>query len=277
MQLGTKHKVRAIVLTILVFTLIVAILLWVKFRTPIPPYPEGGGGPGMGLEVNLGSDIENPSLGKTEENIKMPDFKPASQPEQEEEKIATQDIENEEVIAPPVNKVKTKIEPKKINSPEVKPVTQPQPIVNQKALFKSSKNTVSNDGQAGEKGSPNGTPGSSTYIGDGTGSGNGQGGGKGNGVGPGIGDGVSFSLDGRIPSYLDVPKENFTEQGKVVVEITVDREGKVISATPGVKGSTTLDDYLLQVAKKAALQSKFNRKPNATIQKGTITYRFVLQ
>lgn len=89
--------------------------------------------------------------------------------------------------------------------------------------------------------------------------------------------GVSFSLDGRNPQVLPKPEYQFQEEGKVVVEIKVNQQGKVISAIPGVKGSSTLDSYLLKVAKKAALRSSFNRDPNApNVQKGTITYFFKL-
>ncbi len=91
------------------------------------------------------------------------------------------------------------------------------------------------------------------------------------------GDGISFSLAGRNPQVLPKPEYQFQKEGKVVVEIKVNQEGKVITAIPGVKGSSTLDSYLLKVAKKAALRSSFNRDPNApNVQKGTITYYFKL-
>ena len=76
-----------------------------------------------------------------------------------------------------------------------------------------------------------------------------------------------------------MPKPDFNNQaeGKVVVEITVDKNGKVINAIPGKKGTTTMDEDLWDAAKRAALQSKFDKKPDATVQKGTISYHFVLQ
>ncbi len=94
----------------------------------------------------------------------------------------------------------------------------------------------------------------------------------------GGGNGISYSLAGRKPLKLPVPEYNYQKEGIVVVEVTVDRNGKVTKAIPGVKGSTTLDDYLLSVAKKAALASRFDRKPDApAYQKGTITYHFILR
>lgn len=95
----------------------------------------------------------------------------------------------------------------------------------------------------------------------------------------GLGDeGISFSLEGRTPQSLPKPEYNYQVEGAVVVEVTVDRNGNVTSANPGVKGSTTLNEHLMAAAKKAALAAKFDRKPDApAFQKGTITYHFMLQ
>jgi hypothetical protein len=63
-----------------------------------------------------------------------------------------------------------------------------------------------------------------------------------------------------------------------MVEISVDRSGIVIQAIPGTKGSTTLDEYLLKVARDAALKARFDPKSDApAVQKGTITYNFILR
>ncbi len=117
----------------------------------------------------------------------------------------------------------------------------------------------------GNQGSPDGTPGANQF---------GQGGGFGNGTG----NGPSFSLSGR--SALSLPKPEFpgNEAGIVVVEITVNKFGKVTEALPGVKGSKTINYNLLQAARKAALSASFNPDDKAPeFQKGTITYHFKLQ
>jgi len=95
----------------------------------------------------------------------------------------------------------------------------------------------------------------------------------------GLGDeGISFSLEGRTPQSLPKPEYNYQVEGIVVVEVTVDRNGNVTTANPGVKGSTTLNEHLMAAAKKAAMAAKFDRKPDApAFQKGTITYHFMLQ
>lgn len=90
--------------------------------------------------------------------------------------------------------------------------------------------------------------------------------------------GISYSLTGRNPLILPKPEYNYQVEGKVVVEVTVNQNGKVTQAVPGVKNSTTLDDNLLKAAKEAALNAVFDVKTNApAFQKGTITYLFKLQ
>ena len=77
-----------------------------------------------------------------------------------------------------------------------------------------------------------------------------------------------------------LPKPDYTvnKSGKVVVKISVDQYGSVVSATPGITGTTVQDKVLWEAAKKAALEAKFNLSSSApTIQEGTITYIFRLK
>ena len=287
MHLGRQHKIYAAIRTIIVFTILVLLLLWIHFRTPIPPYPEGGGGPGMGLEVNLGSSDQGMGDNQQSEPVNMPNFTPPPPADQESEKLLTQDNDENESIDASIKKEEVKKEPKKIHhkkteepkkiKPDKAKETAETPVLNQKALFKAQKSSnEGTTGQTGDQGNPNGIPGSPLYKGGGNGAGGGTGGGSGTGTGTGAGPGISSNLEARVV-FLQNPDYNSQTEGKVVVEITVDKDGRVTNAVPGVKGSTTLDDYLLQVAKTAAQQSKFSRKPDATVQKGTITYRFLLQ
>jgi colicin import membrane protein len=117
-------------------------------------------------------------------------------------------------------------------------------------------------GGKGNQGVPEGTPGVRNY---------GPGGGNGNTV-------ASASLAGRVNQLLPLPIYDYQGEGTVVVEVTVNKAGTVIKAIPGVKGSTTLDQYLLKVAKEAAFKAKFDNNPNAPeIQVGQITYIFKLK
>jgi TonB family protein len=100
---------------------------------------------------------------------------------------------------------------------------------------------------------------------------------RGDGGGTGT-QGISYSLGGRGSSKLPQPEYKYQGEGRVVVEVSVDRQGKVVQAIPGKNGSTTLDEYLLKVAKDAALKAEFESSAEApAIQKGTITYNFKLK
>jgi len=80
--------------------------------------------------------------------------------------------------------------------------------------------------------------------------------------------GISYSLEGRGSVDIPLPKYDYQEGGKVVVEVSVDRSGVVVTATPGKNGSTTLNEYLLKVAKDAAMKARFQVKQDApAIQK----------
>ncbi len=97
--------------------------------------------------------------------------------------------------------------------------------------------------------------------------------------GSGLGSqGNSFSLAGRsLVGSLPKPVYNIQEEGTVVVEIIVDKYGKVTGANVIMKGTTIQNTTLWNVAKDAALKARFNENPAATaVQKGTITYHFRL-
>lgn len=77
---------------------------------------------------------------------------------------------------------------------------------------------------------------------------------------------------------LHKPSYDSKEQGRVVVTIRVDRQGNVVSASPGAKGTNVSDQKLWDVARDAALRSRFASDPNAPDQQvGTITYNFIRQ
>lgn len=98
-------------------------------------------------------------------------------------------------------------------------------------------------------------------------------------TGSGLGkSGNSFSLAGRsLVGSLPEPNYNVQDEGTVVVEIVVDKNGRVIAATPKLKGSTTQNPQLWKVAKEAALKARFNTDSKASEKQiGSITYHFRL-
>jgi protein TonB len=88
--------------------------------------------------------------------------------------------------------------------------------------------------------------------------------------------GVSFDLEGRGSIFLQKPIFDPPVEGKIIVTIIVERQGKVIFASAGSKGTTISDYKLRQQAENAARKSLFAPDKNApTEQRGTITYVFV--
>jgi hypothetical protein len=114
--------------------------------------------------------------------------------------------------------------------------------------------------------------GKDTSAEEGKGSGNRSGGEQGTGSGTGSG----FNLHGRSAKFLPVPDYTEQEQGIVVVDFWVDRNGNVTKAIAGSRGTTTSNTSLWEKAQQAALQAKFSVNNNAPKeQKGTITYNFI--
>jgi TonB family protein len=276
--------------TIIVHAIIFIILL-LQFKTPIPPYPDGGGGSGNGIELNLGfSDVgsgstplEMPTIAEVAKPVAVAEPKP------DKGKLVTQDMEDvpkikEQDLAEP-KKIKKETKKMVAETPvkTVKKETPKEPVLNQHALYKGSKTSAEGtDKTPGDKGDPNGTLGAKAFGGKngsggtGGGTGGGDGTGKGNGIGPGMG--IFANLKDRTPMSLPKPEYKHQVEGTVVVDVVVDKEGKVTQATSGAKGSNTADESLWEAAKQAALQARFDKKSDAaTFQKGTITYRFRLQ
>jgi periplasmic protein TonB len=98
-----------------------------------------------------------------------------------------------------------------------------------------------------------------------------------NGENSGPSNGIGFELGGRGKVSFKKPENPTQEDGTVVVDIIVDKYGKVIKAIPGARGSSTTNPILYQKAKEAALLAKFTQKLDAPAdQKGTMTFIFIL-
>lgn len=255
--------------------IILLILLFFLIYTPVPVSSGGGILIDFGNTEAAGGEFE-PVMSEP-----LPDA--AQQPvadNENEEEVMTQDFEEAPAV---VKKPEKKTEVKK---PVTKPVeTKPKvaekpketkPQVNTKALYSGKGEATKEDSKSqgiykgdGNQGSVDGTPGADSY-GDGSGAGSGT----------GLGIQVGGGLENRKILALPKPEFRVQREGKVVVEVTVNRDGKVISADPGKKGSTTMDAELLAAARKAALLSKFAVQENAQsfqTQTGTITYHFKLE
>jgi len=70
-------------------------------------------------------------------------------------------------------------------------------------------------------------------------------------------DKKQYGLNGRSLMSSGLFPHECNEEGLVVVKIVVDPNGNVISADPGIKGSTNVDNCLLEPAKKTAMSFKW--------------------
>ena len=251
-----EKRNRSVVFTIAFHVLAFLILFTFGFVTPLPLPEEEG------IMIDFG-DSET-GLGQIEPEKTTNTVQPVESPVQEESNM-TQDFEESAVVEPEREVTEEQVVEEATEViEEVEEIREVDPL----ALYQNNSDNNSNNsnsegiaGGNGNQGRPDGDPNSNQYTGNGAGNG-----------------GVGFSLRGRKPKGLPKPIYTSNEQGIVVVKITVDREGKVIAAVPGSKGSTTMDSALLNAAKKAALNTKFDKKVTApSRQTGTITYHFVLK
>lgn len=272
---------RSILISVLVHGLLFLILLFTVMSTPIPPFPETGGG--GGVIVNIGyvdeaSGEVQPMSPNTTEDPNLSASVPVPSPD---EQFATQEIEESPIAKEKPDPAKTIPKTPRETTPKTQPVkTEPVRVVDSRALYKGPKTGTGNQGTGqgnGDQGDPTGDP-NSKYYGKGSGTGGGEGGGDGKGTGGGKGDGFSFDLAGRRMTRKPQVNDRSQETGKVVVEITVDKNGHVTSAIPGGRGSTTTSSYLYRLAKEAAMKAEFSPSPDgADIQKGTMTFIFLVQ
>ncbi len=98
------------------------------------------------------------------------------------------------------------------------------------------------------------------------------------GITTGVGGYGNFDLGGRNLAQRELPRPeyNVQDEGRVVVTITVNPEGRVIKTAVNSRTNTT-NPALRQSALKAASQAVFERVDELTNQTGTITYYFKLK
>lgn len=256
-----KSKVMGALAAVLYIALWIALMFLLKFS-----FEERSAGEGLLVDfgdTESASGLHDPS----DSDVSSPAESGAPQmPDQ----IMTQDFEDVPTVEQPERQPAQR--PAQQPRPSNNAAAQPQPAqeparqVNPQALFpgRTPASSSTSEGSAasgtGNQGSPDGSPQGSH---DGTGGG---------------GGGTGFDLAGRsVAGALPAPTYSANRQGRVVVEITVDSEGKVRSASYRARGSTTNDSELVSAAIAAALRSRFNAIEGDGVQTGTITYNFKLK
>lgn len=273
----TKHKRKSASITSVI--LIIILLLIFNFgMTYLDPPKE------YGIAINYGASDVGRSKPKVVKKIKQTPQPPVKEEKVEEEVIKEEipkEIIKEEVItstqkeAPIIEKPKKKEkkeEPKKVVKKEM-PKPKPKPKKPSENTLKAFDNLLKGDKSDGEpkgegddqieglKGKENGDPKSSKYYGN-TGSTDGD---------------PNYNLTGRNALNKAKEQPDCEEEGTVVVTIWVNKNGKVVRAVPGAKGTTNTAKCLLDPAREAALKTTWNAAADAPKeQKGKIIYKFTL-
>lgn len=264
-----REKREGLIGTIL-FHLILVVFFLFYGLTHMVPYPE------QGLTVNFGDsatgmgDVEpietgaqpEPQPDPVEEVVPTP---VETTPEVVEQDVVTQD--NVETIETPKPKEPTpeEIEAKKAAEAEAKRKKEQEDF---KRKMAQTTNKFANAQKAGGSEGDDDTPGGNKGQLDGAEGKSYTGGGSGNG---------NYSLGDREALTKPKPLYDCQEEGKVVVDIKVDRNGKVVYASVG-KGTTNTAECLTAKAIQAAYKTQWQAKNGAPIeQRGKITYHFILE
>jgi hypothetical protein len=284
-----SEKKKGILGTSLLHGIALVLFLIVGFSVPIPPETEEG------ILVNFGTDETGSGLIEPSPPAIQQESSPPPRADNavadNEKPLLTQDDEE----APEVKKVDPAAEKRRLEKIEAdrrikeqleaERIKREQEEAERKRLeeeqkrvadiMNRTKNALASSRNTGTASTGEGVTGGPGNQGVPTGSVDS----KVRGEGSGTGDkGISYNLQGRGFQSLPKPKYDYQGEGIVVVEVSVDKSGKVVQAVPGVKGSTTLDEYLLRVAREAAMAARFDSKSDApAVQKGTISYHFILR
>ena len=289
-----QKNIRAATWTGVICGGLLLMFFLVSWTTPLPePEPVD-----EGIEVNLGNSdqgkgdiapmIPGPPTVDQEE-VNTPPKTQITRAEEAKE-VETDDNDKEAppavVPKPVVKKPEAKDVPKKENTTPVK-TTNPKPAIvdnptpappKPKATYKggTAAGTGGNDadtwnnsrnqgvaGGKGDQGKAGGNPDSDSYTGNG---------GTGN-----SGVSISRGLQGRKISKLPSFQDDFNENAKVAVDIKVDGNGNVISASFQPRGSTTSDAGMKSIALQKAKQIKFSSSASGEESLGTIIFNFRLK
>lgn len=281
-----ENKQKTYTYTILSYVLLILLLFLVRWSTPAQPPPVIEDG----IEVNLGNSdeglgeeqplIPGPPSAAEENNYNPPKTAQTVTEEMKDVETDESDAAAPEVAKPPKPTVSPKVTDKPVTTKNVKkaePIVNPTPAPPRpKAVYKGGTatgtggnnadgyNKSTNQGIAGgrgDQGKINGNPDSDSYTGNG-------GSGK-------SGVSISKGLTGRKFRSLPSFEDDFNEDAKVAVDVRVDQNGNVISATFQQRGSSTSNANYKRIAIEKAKKIKFSANSEAAEQEiGTIIFNF---
>lgn len=259
--LDTVEKRKAAIITACLALVGFIFIAFVTVLSELEPKEED-----QGIAVNFGNtETGTGEIEPAKPTRVAPRVAKATATKQEQlDNVATQDNTDAPAI-----KSDPKIT-KPVRTPVEKPVKKADPKPSNSVL--DALNSVSgakpasgenNSGQGpgdgpGNKGQLDGDPYANAYYGSGKGTG-----------------GKGFGLNGRGKIAGTGAQPDCFETGRVIVEIQVNQEGRVVQATPGKKGTTNSAQCLLDAARKSAMTYRFSAAPKAReIQIGFIEVNF---
>lgn len=254
---------KAAIITAGVHVLLLLLCLLIGYTLPASPAPVDE----MGMEVNLGNSDDGSGTDQpfsTEAPAQQPEERQAAQRSDAEEAPANLTTDESD-DGPAIRTVKSDHKkPSQVAENKPKTAAQPKPKLlypgaagnggNSAAINQAG--TGEGNGQGnGDKGVPGGTPGAANYSGI-----------PGSGTG-----GIAHSFNDRTMVARPQPDAVFKEGGKVVIKVTVNREGTVISK----RVLSAANPELGRIAMQKINEVKFNRSEQAPPEQfGNITFVF---
>ncbi len=260
------------------FHLAIFLVLWFTVLKTIVPDEDGG------ILVNFGNvnaaagTFEPMHTGQapTQETVVPP---PTPRVEAPKEDILTQDIEESVAINDAKKKEqKAAEERKRLEDAEKERLRKEEAERQRLAEEQHKREQAINSQVAGAFGRGTEPGASQGDAASGTGNQGSPFGNSDHGANEGIGGYGSFNLNGRSIGSGGLPRPSYTvqEEGRIVINITVDPRGNVIFAEIG-RGTNIDNVSMRNSALEAARRAKFNSINGTNNQSGTITYLYKLR
>ena len=265
---NSASEKKSLIITSAIFVLLMLVIVLYRFKDVDKSslLQEGGE-----IAIRFGqSDKGSGPLKPSEEVAVSPEITPVAPVQPTEVKVTTQNKVETKVVKTSENPAKTQTTnttkvTKPSNQKEVKPNQSTTDALNSilKGTQSSGKSssTSGDDNVAGNKGSINGDMYSNSYYGSGR--------------GQGIGGGNSWGLNGRSLTSHNVFQQDCNESGTVIIQVNVDRQGRVTNAKLSLSGTTNTDPCLVNPALKTARTFKWKPDENAPVsQIGFVVIKF---
>ena len=255
----TKNQIQGIAVTLVVHLLVVLLLLMVRFSAPVPEEESG-------IPVMLGNALlaqghtesyQYTEVSSVKSDVPNVNNSPLTQPQpQIDEPLITQpDEPTVEVPTAEELEARKRAEAERLAAERV---AQQMASAFGKGFEMGSKGEATEKADEGTQGIETGVAAADKAV--------------------GVGVQGTFDLNGRSlsGSGLPVPVNTVQDEGRVVVNITVNPAGQVI-ATSINRRTNTVNPELRKAAEDAARKARFNAIEGVDNQSGTITYYFKLR